>query len=133
MATYEATIRSERELLLQHSSGQRRSPTRHANMAFSCSTSLIAPPISTKFAPYVPRGSKPKPKTTTKAKSMATTKTAEHSRTGVDSEHSGEWFYIDDNITMSDSDVWLPTLYEAIDASRSVGYSNTCLLLVTSE
>ncbi|KAF2875762.1 hypothetical protein BDV95DRAFT_591200 [Massariosphaeria phaeospora] len=79
-------------------------------MAFSCSTSSVAPPISTKFVPYVPRACKPNPKPTPKAKSMATAKTVEHRRSGVDSKDGGEWLHIDDDFTMP---------YEATTASHS--------------
>ncbi|KAF9728479.1 hypothetical protein PMIN01_13612 [Paraphaeosphaeria minitans] len=65
---------------------------------------------------------KPKPKPTSKAKSMATTKTAGHSRSGIDSKDSGEWFHINDDFTMPDSNASRPTLYEATDASHLVGY-----------
>ncbi|KAF9692714.1 hypothetical protein EKO04_009147 [Ascochyta lentis] len=104
-------------------------------MAFSCSTSFVAPPLSTKFVTYVPPANKPepKPKPTPKAKSMATTKTVEHSRSGIESQDSGEWFRIDDDFTMLDSNASLPTLYEATDASHSVGYGDGCSLVVTNQ
>jgi hypothetical protein len=133
MATYKATVRSERELLLQHSSRLKKLPIRYDKMAFSCNTSFVAPPLSTKFVTYVPPASKPKPKPTPKAKSMATTKTGEHSRSGIESQDGGEWFHIDDNFTMLDSNASLPTLYEATGASHSVGYSDSCSLIVTNE
>ncbi|ORX99127.1 hypothetical protein BCR34DRAFT_592999 [Clohesyomyces aquaticus] len=92
-------------------------------MAFSCSTSFIVPPISTKFVTFVPQTSKPKPKPkskpTSKATSIATAKTTEHSHSGVDS-------------TISDSNASLLTLSKA-DASHSAGYGNTRSLIVTSQ
>ncbi|KAF1354273.1 hypothetical protein EJ07DRAFT_158669 [Lizonia empirigonia] len=102
-------------------------------MAFSCSTSFVAPPLSTKFVTYVPPASKPKPKPTPKAKSMAPTKTVEHSRSGIESQDGGEWFRIDDDFTMLDSNASLPTLYEATGASHSVGYGDSCSLIVTNQ
>jgi hypothetical protein len=102
-------------------------------MAFSCSTSFVAPPLSTKFVTYVPLASKPKPKPTPKAKSMATTKTVEHSCSGIESQGGGEWFLIDDSLTMLGSNASLPTLYEATGASHSVGYSDSCSLIVTNQ
>jgi hypothetical protein len=139
MATYKATVRSERELLLQHSSRLKKLPIRYDKMAFSCSTSFVAPPLSTKFVTYVPPASKPnpkpkpKPKPTPKAKSMATTKTVEHSRSGIESQDGEQWFHIDDNFTMLGSNASLPTLYEATGASHSVGYSDSCSLIVTNQ
>ncbi|KAF9728426.1 hypothetical protein PMIN04_012940 [Paraphaeosphaeria minitans] len=76
---------------------------------------------------------KPKPKPTSKAKSMATTKTAGHSRSGIDSKDSGEWFHINDDFTMPDSNASRPTLYEATDASHLVGYGDEWSLIVTSQ
>ncbi|KAF2820790.1 hypothetical protein CC86DRAFT_427623 [Ophiobolus disseminans] len=94
-------------------------------MAFSCSTSFVASPLSTKFVAYVPQASRPKPKPTPKAKSMAITKTAEHSCLGTNSQDSREWFYTNNDFTMLDS---LPT-----DASHSISDSNTCSLIFISK
>ncbi|KAF1346339.1 hypothetical protein EJ07DRAFT_160546 [Lizonia empirigonia] len=106
-------------------------------MAFSCSTSFVAPPLSTKFVTYIPPASKPKPKPklkpTPKAESIATTKTVEHSRSGIESQDGGEWFHIDDNFTILDSNASLPTLYETTGASHWVGYSDSCSLIVTNQ
>jgi hypothetical protein len=63
---------------------------------------------------------------------MATTKTVEHSRSGIESQDGGEWFRIDDDFTMLDSNASLPTLYEATGASHSVGYGDSCSLIVTN-
>ncbi|KAF1965916.1 hypothetical protein BU23DRAFT_334526 [Bimuria novae-zelandiae CBS 107.79] len=93
-------------------------------MTSSYSTTLFAPSLPMKIVPYIPKACKlkPKPKPTSKAKSMATTKTAEHSRSGVDSKDSGEWPHIDDDFTMPGSNASLPTLHEASEASHSAGY-----------
>jgi hypothetical protein len=133
MATYKATVRSERELLLQHSSRPKKLLIRYDKMAFSCSPSFVAPPLSTKFVTYVPPASKPKPKPTPKAKCMATTKMVEYSRSGIESQDGGERFHIDDDFTMLDSNASLPTLYEATGASHSVGYGDSCSLIVTNQ
>ena len=87
-----------------------------------------------KIVLYIPKvsESKPKPKVTPKAKSLATTKTAKHSRSGVDSKDGGKWPHIDDNFTMPGSNVSLPTLYEALEASYSVGDGHTCSMIVMS-
>ncbi|KAF2690377.1 hypothetical protein K458DRAFT_383484 [Lentithecium fluviatile CBS 122367] len=96
-------------------------------MTPSCSTTLFAPSLSMKIVPYIPKAReskpkpKPKPKPTLKAKSMATTKMAKRNRLGVNSKDGGEWLHIDDNFTMQGSNASLPTLYEASEASRSVG------------
>jgi hypothetical protein len=89
-------------------------------MASSCSTSLLAPSFPIEIVPYVPRAPKSKPKP--KPKPKATTKKAEHSRSGVgSSKDGGEWFHIDD-FPMPDSNASLPTLFEAADASGSVDH-----------
>jgi hypothetical protein len=64
---------------------------------------------------------------------MATTKTVEHSRSGIESQDGEQWFHIDDNFTMLGSNASLPTLYEATGASHSVGYSDSCSLIVTNQ
>ncbi|KAF1979389.1 hypothetical protein BU23DRAFT_153769 [Bimuria novae-zelandiae CBS 107.79] len=93
-------------------------------MTSSCSTTLFAPSLPMKIVPYIPKACKlkPKPKPTSKAKSIAITKTAEHSRSGVDSKDGGEWPHIDDDFTMPGSNASLPTLHEASEASHSAGY-----------
>ncbi|ORY01889.1 hypothetical protein BCR34DRAFT_605748 [Clohesyomyces aquaticus] len=122
-ATYKATGGPEMELLLQHSSRPEKSPARHATMASSCSTTLLASSLPMKIVPYVPGVAKPKPRPKSKAKSMATTKTAEQNRSGVSSSNDGgEWFHIDDDFLMLDSNASLPTLYETADASNSVDH-----------
>jgi hypothetical protein len=64
---------------------------------------------------------------------MATTKTAEHSRSEIESPDGGEWFHIDDDFTILDSNASRPTLYEATGASHSVGYGDSCSLIVTTQ
>jgi hypothetical protein len=64
---------------------------------------------------------------------MATTMTAEHSRSGVESKDGGEWFSINDEFTLPDWNASLPTLYETADASYSIDSSNTYSLIVTSQ
>jgi hypothetical protein len=129
-AIYKATIRLERELPLQHSSRPDKLPVRYDKMTFPCSTSFEAPPIAAKFVPYIPRA---KPKPTPKAKPIAATKTAKHSRPGIDSKDSGEWFRIDDECTIPDSNASQPTLYEATNASPLVDYDESCSMMVTSQ
>ncbi|KAF1963877.1 hypothetical protein BU23DRAFT_138659, partial [Bimuria novae-zelandiae CBS 107.79] len=104
-------------------------------MTSSCSTTLFAPSLPMKIVPYIPKACKlkPKPKPISKAKSMAITKTAEHSRSGVDSKDGGEWPHIDDDFTMPGSNASLPTLHEASEASHSAGYGNTYSMIVTSQ
>jgi hypothetical protein len=88
-----------------------------------------------KIVPYIHKASKPKPKPKSKAKPapgakpLATTKTAEHSRSGVDSEAGGEWFRIENELTMLDWNASLPSPYEATSASHSVGPSTYYSLL----
>jgi hypothetical protein len=129
-AIYKATIRLAGELPPQHSSQPNKLSVRYDKMTFSCSTSFEAPPIAAKFVPYIPRA---KPKSTPKDKPIAATKTAKHSRLEIDSKDSGEWFRIDDECTMPDSNASQPTLDEATNASPSVGYDESCSLIVTSQ
>ncbi|KAF2682883.1 hypothetical protein K458DRAFT_390793 [Lentithecium fluviatile CBS 122367] len=88
-------------------------------MTSFCSSTLFAPSLPMKIVPYVPRALKPKSKS--KAKSLATAKTAEHSRGVGSSKDGGEWLPIDD-FPMLDSNASPPTLFEAASASGSVDY-----------
>ncbi|KAF2685729.1 hypothetical protein K458DRAFT_16668 [Lentithecium fluviatile CBS 122367] len=91
-------------------------------MISSCRTTSFAPSLPLNIVPYIPKvsGLRPKPKPTPRAKSTATTKTAKHIRSRVDSEDGRERFHTDDNFTMSGSNASLP-LYEASEA-YPVGY-----------
>jgi hypothetical protein len=83
---------------------------------------------SLKIVPYVPRTTKPKPKS--KAKPIA-----DHNRSGVSSKDDGEWFHIDD-FQMPNSnalcalDPIVPALFGAADASSSPPYGITHLSIV---
>jgi len=94
----------------------------------SYSASLFASSFPIKIVPYVPRAPKLKPKS--KAKSIATNNTIEHSYSGAGSSNDDEgWFYIDD----FPLDPAVPAPFEAPDASKPLDYGISCLLIVTNQ